>query len=272
MQSFAFVVGLAAVAFLWRKIQEEDDKGRRADVADGFVAQSRATVLKSYSLSASHTLLQKYVREASIAIPREVRQQPPISKLPASSSDRTGYVKQLVQWAVARYRMPMPKMKVRFSQIKVEHAGSVRRTDDGAWAIDIDASYKDDDLCLALIVAHEVAHVALGQRRIRLPIEVQNEELTDTTTVLAGFGPIYQLGSFREDVIHDVSGVRVNVARLGYLSPPALVYLSALQVEMRVGQSSSTRTTYPSGCIQLSASSPHFRENGNRPILVLLVV
>lgn len=69
----------------------------------------------------------------------------------------------------------------------------------------------------------------------------RNEELTDATAVMAGFGPLLLRTVYREAFAASENGVDVHGDCLGYLPPKALVYLSAVQLEMAGGSRKQLR-------------------------------
>ena len=91
---------------------------------------------------------------------------------------------------------------------------------------------KWSDLSLTAIIAHEMAHVVLGLKNVILEPIQRNEELTDTVSVLAGFGEAAYSASLQERVnpfLLLVGTVSVSRRRLGYLPRNEILHLSKIK-------------------------------------------
>jgi hypothetical protein len=238
MSDFFQVILAIAIGwgFWWlhkrERVQRETKKAeaiRRAQ--EKVLSELREDAHRTFSVVAAHPSLQEYVRIAAGTLGKNVLSQHPVQKPPSVDLPRGEYAKKLILIAGQRFGVALPRIAVRFSQLEGKHAGMVRQRG-GTWYVDLAHEYADDDLALAAIIAHEMAHVVLLNARVFLQSEQRNEELTDATAVLAGFGPLLLDAYWREEVEVTEQQVNARVHRLGYLPPAGVLYLTAIQLEI----------------------------------------
>lgn len=173
--------------------------------------------------------MQSHLRTILAAFGPEIARQPPLHYPPTPKDDRIAYLKLVVRLAATRYNVPLDRVHVRFTNEQFDReAGRIRQTGRGTF-IDVMSQYRDHDAMLTVIVAHEMAHYALANRRIWIDDKQENEELTDTLAVLVGFGPLMIDAYHRE-----FSGVQgqtlyTSIFGLGYLHPTAVAYFTLVQ-------------------------------------------
>lgn len=155
--------------------------------------------LRSYIRLASAALgtdvLAKAEMEAVPALPRPqgIRRDPsgvwisspaggPKAASPADA------LKILVRRVAEQYGITVPRIAVRFVHT-TDFAGSIRR-ESALWYVDVASRYQQDPDRLVAIIAHEMAHAVLLDLGVSLPDKQRDEELTDATAVLAGFGSV----------------------------------------------------------------------------------
>lgn len=90
---------------------------------------------------------------------------------------------------------------------------------------------------LAGLLAHEVAHAWRHRHQLVSPDRALEEELTDLTTIVLGFGLLTVNNGFRERTTLHLEGgmtwTRYSAAWAGYLSVEALSWLLAVQLAVR---------------------------------------
>jgi len=235
MEALAVIAVLVVLYLLGRRQSPPPSRSPQELAKQELLERARRGAEGDFNLSARLPEIREYVRMGSQVLPIEKLTLPPVVDLPSSDGSRLEFAKRSIQLAVHRFGMPMPPMKVRFSRMPDGHAGSVQAHPDGTWAVDLDSSIQSDLEAILSVAAHEVAHVALLRRGITLAPTQRNEELTDTTAVLAGFGPIMLRTVLRESILEGEDRLELHSRKLGYLPPRALAFLSALRVEMAGG-------------------------------------
>lgn len=141
------------------------------------------------------------------------------------------YVKSIILFATKRYGLESPRVAVKFSHLPSHEAGHVF-AHNGTGYIEIDHHHRHNKVSLAAIVAHEVAHVLLGQRGVRIEQTSANEEFTDAVAVLAGFGKIMHRACLQEYInpwLLPFGGVQRMTIKQGYLKREEIAYLARLQ-------------------------------------------
>ena len=93
------------------------------------------------------------------------------------------------------------------------------------WKIKVLDRYRNDPEQILSIVAHELAHVALLSRGVRLPDTRENEELTDAAAALAGFGPLMIRLRSKEHLSQHGRVFVLSRRTPGYLESGAIAYL-----------------------------------------------
>jgi hypothetical protein len=99
------------------------------------------------------------------------------------------------------------------------------------WRVEVADRYRSDAEVTLVIVAHEVAHVALFDRRVGRTSAKENEELTDAAAALAGFAPVMTRVARREHVWRSGKKIYMTLGAAGYLKAGALEYLALAQRE-----------------------------------------
>lgn len=157
---------------------------------------------------------------------------------PTTSAARLEFVKWLVVFCAGRYLIDMPRIAVKFSNLKTNEAGHVYYRE-GIWYVEIDEAFKWSDLSLTAIIAHEMAHVVLGLKNVRLEPTIRNEELTDTVAILAGFGQVTYAACLQEKlnpILLLVGIISVSRHKLGYLPRNEIMYLSKIKKSISLSQ------------------------------------
>jgi hypothetical protein len=144
------------------------------------------------------------------------------------------YAIRLARLIAERYGLVLEHGDFRFVNLR-DAAGRVT-VRGRAYFIEINVRYREDPEAVASIMAHEFAHVFLAARGIRLAPDRRNEELTDTTAILAGFGPIMARTCERTRVNYYIVAFSLRTTYLGYLRRPAVTWLTDLQQRIAVGQ------------------------------------
>lgn len=244
MDAFVALALLAALAWVLdrtrsdrapgpdRSVQKLQERARRSHEGD-FYLEDRLHELR------------EYVKLAAPVFAPGALESPPIDTIPPPQPRPIETVKDAVRFAARRFALDPAELRVRFTSMPGSHAGSVRFGKGGAWLIDVDRQYEARPEALVAIVAHELVHVALNKRGIRLEPTQRNEELTDVTAVLAGFGPLLVRTVHQEEVFVGERQVSLRSQRLGYLPASALACLSALRVEMAGGAAEFYREHVP---------------------------
>lgn len=129
---------------------------------------------------------------------------------------RIDYAKALVRFVAKRYGITFPRIAIRFRALHGQ-AGLIR-SDGRTCYIDISEDIRDDDHRLCAVIAHELAHYVLAVRGVRLNPEWRNEELTDATAVMAGFGWVMINAAVRKQTHFVAGGWVESTSTVGYLS------------------------------------------------------
>ncbi|HYN80040.1 MAG TPA: hypothetical protein VES88_00945 [Gemmatimonadaceae bacterium] len=176
--------------------------------------------------------LQGYTKELITNFGSDFLRCAPIVYPALTSDDRISYAKGIVRIAARRYGVQIQNLGIRFARKSVgREAGSLRQVGD-RFFLDVLELYKDNDVALHAIIAHEMAHFALAKKSLRIEDKQKNEELTDALTVLAGFGPIVLQAYYTEINVQNERVEACAIFGLGYLHPSALAYLTLIQAEV----------------------------------------
>jgi len=182
--------------------------------------------------------LKEYVRVGAEVLGVPMLRLPPLTRVPRwqHDSNTEEWTRAFLRLATARFGLlSPPRIAFRYTPL-VGHAGRIREQA-RTWYVDIDQTYRRSLGAIAIILAHEMAHLVLHHRRVRLEPEQRNEELTDAVAALAGFGPL--MVKWSEDVTEGVEGAtRVTVTRrIGYLSTDDIRVLTRLHNHISTGRS-----------------------------------
>ena len=180
--------------------------------------------------------LREYIRLAAPVIGRGVLLSPPlpeniINDLSDGFKDRTKYARWLATFAAKSYGLPTLPLYVLFEKLDNEKAGSISYRN-SAWYLCVDEKYQYDDVKVISIVAHEMAHVLLAHRGLKIEPAIKNEELTDTVSVLAGYGRSIHSACLKERVnplLLFVGVLSVKREKLGYLSKDEFAFILRLK-------------------------------------------
>jgi hypothetical protein len=192
----------------------------------------------------------EYVRIAAAALGSQRVARPPVLELPKPEAHEKP---SFWQWSPNARAVCHVRYAIRLARLIAERYGLVlehgdfkfvslpdaagRVTVQGrAYFIEISLLYRGDSEAVASIMAHEFAHVFLAKQGIHLTPKLRNEELTDTTAILAGFGPLMTRTCQRTRTYYYVFGYSSKTTFLGYLKRPAVVWLTDLQQRIALGQ------------------------------------
>jgi hypothetical protein len=161
-----------------------------------FLKEERQEKLREYMRIAIKALGQGVVAQAELDAHffRQIRQQAFKNSLLEEDQSFTTFLKLLVTACLRQYNFNEPRIEIKWSVLKAGTAAHVYKNN-SIWCVEVDDRYIIDDLRLTCIVAHELAHVVLGSKGILLTPVQRNEELTDATAALAGFGALLQKAS-----------------------------------------------------------------------------
>lgn len=143
------------------------------------------------------------------------------------------FLKKLTLACARHYRFDMPRLKVAYSWLEGGIAARVSMRAD-IWYIEVDDKYCVDDIRQMVIVAHEMAHVVLDKKRVRLKPTLRNEELTDTVAVLAGFGNVFEKVCSTKEQFESDCGTKTitQTQSMGYLKRADIQYLLSIKKKL----------------------------------------
>mgnify|MGYP001285868099 FL=1 len=95
------------------------------------------------------------------------------------------------------------------------------------WKIEVDPKYKSADLDLIANIAHEVAHIVLDIRQVKVSPRQFNEELTDTVAIFGGFG---------RAIYNGASTDFLKNYKIGYLEENEIIHLGRIKELISKGQ------------------------------------
>ncbi|HSC33283.1 MAG TPA: hypothetical protein VLD17_16275 [Gemmatimonadaceae bacterium] len=100
-----------------------------------------------------------------------------------------------------------------------------RDTTHDHYQIEVADRYRADPEAAAVIVGHELAHIALWRRGIARQSRLSDERLTDVAAAMAGFGDLMVAVSRRERWTESGERVSLRVGTTGYLHRDAIQHL-----------------------------------------------
>lgn len=133
---------------------------------------------------------------------------------------RLSYIKSLVEFCLKQYQIEYQTIKIGFFEMKDNHAGLIINKN-GVWYIKVDRKFIGNDNALISIISHEMAHYTNNKKMIALTNSNLNEELTDVTAIMAGFGK----PQLRSKEIYLEKEGKQYLYKLGYLSIMDIEYL-----------------------------------------------
>lgn len=195
-------------------------------------------------------VLRGYFRTAVRTLGTEVVLQPPVTRRPKSEglrglrrlmwrrdrylASRLRYASEVVRLCAKQYDIPFPDLRVQYVTSNA-FAGQIRR-EQGRWYVSLAKHFIDDDLRILSIIAHEMAHVVLLSKGVSLPDAVENERLTDTAAVVAGFGPMMHRAAELQRVRFELFAQLISTTRIGYLSKRDIRVLSRIRSRVAAGR------------------------------------
>lgn len=117
--------------------------------------------------------------------------------------------------AIERFGLKHGAVTFEFRKLQ-NRAGQVQMID-GSWHITLDDSICWDAQRIASTIGHEMAHVMLFQKNIKMDNDIHQELLTDTIAALAGFALIMHSARYRENAIPIGPVIRIKKSKIGYL-------------------------------------------------------
>lgn len=186
-------------------------------------------------LEKRRTELKKHIRIASKIIGNQIllsnlHNKKGIINL-SKKNTKQDYLKQLTIYYSNAYNLPQLNISANFSKLKGKKAGQIALIN-GIWYLDVDEEYSSDKLRTAAIVAHEMAHLVINIRGVRLWNPFEIEEITDTIVILAGFGKLIY-SAYTEEFINPIflllGVLMVKEKQLGNLSRSDIIYISRIK-------------------------------------------
>jgi hypothetical protein len=163
------------------------------------------------------------------ALPATGFAEAPVAEAPKwpHTHDAASWSREFARFASFRYGLPLPRYTIAFEPMD-GHAGRVIDAGHECQII-IDSRYVTDIEILGHVIAHEVAHLVLNRVGLRAGDEWDNELLTDTLAVLAGFGPLMLAGKQRSRSNATLSTRSTTTTRIGYLAESDIAWLMAVR-------------------------------------------
>jgi hypothetical protein len=182
--------------------------------------------LRAYLTLAKQGLGDEVFRkpEIDLKVCKSIRHQLFANSDSLDSDLEIDFVKKLVLFCACQYGIKIPRIKVKYSWLKEGTAAHVSHQK-GIWFVEIDDSYVAEDKKLLAIIAHEMAHIVLGLKGILLEPTLRNEELTDATAVMAGFGAVFEDVCVTESIRKSGEFQFTRTESMGYLKKEDIRYL-----------------------------------------------
>ena len=142
------------------------------------------------------------------------------------------------------------------TSMKKKYAGGVDRGIGGISHIQISQKYLKSEAMVLSILAHELCHIYLVEKGLRGATEIQNEALTDLTTIYTGLGVITLNGckqvSTKIEQLYDGQRETTTTTSIGYFNIDAYAFAYELICYAR-----NIDTVYFEKLISRSSSGPH---------------
>lgn len=135
---------------------------------------------------------------------------------------RLPFIAEIVRFCLKQYEADYEKIKINFFTMDSNHAGSISYINN-TWYIKLDEKYIENDTALITIISHEMAHYVLLKNNIVIEPNIKNEELTDATLIMAGFG--YQALRAKKTWSINPHNLWYQDVSLGYLSESDIKFL-----------------------------------------------
>jgi len=155
------------------------------------------------------------------------------------------FASEVVRFCLKKYKIDYQTIKINFFRMNIKEAGSITNRN-GIWYIKLEERFMKNDVALTSIISHEIAHYVLLRKNVLLHPTIRNEELTDTTSIIAGFGKA-QLAS--KHITQEV-GDKVTLEKLGYLSVQDIYFIE--KIKLAISSQKPIRRFYP---INISTNS-----------------
>jgi hypothetical protein len=190
------------------------------------------TARSSFDFTGVLPALRTYTRIAARCLGDAILLRPQVQCVPVEKGSPIDHLRLLVRFAFRRYGCEMPPVElgispyIRSSQSAAGAWGMVGIRN-GIWSMDIAEPCTHDPFNFLTTVAHEVAHIVLFLRHGWPGNRCENESLTDTLSIMGGFGPIILMSNCTH-----ADGNHAERAALGYLHPSAVAFLAAKRARM----------------------------------------
>ena len=201
-----------------------------------------------FDLTAWRDRLDGYVDVLRSILPPAAMAAPPITEVSFAAMHCLEMARSAVDEAARRFGLALPVYAIELTsdmpsscdgQVVWEVPWDVRLSGDQLivepapdrdpdWRVRLRDGLQHDPERLAVVAAHEVAHIVLLARKVRVQPESENELLTDAAAVLAGFGPLMERTAFALKT-NSMRGRkrRWYFTQSGYLHRSAVRYLQA---------------------------------------------
>lgn len=143
--------------------------------------------------------------------------------------------------------LEMPNLTFVISYVKQKEnvGGHIQLDNSSEVFIEIDADFKNDPEMVLSILSHEICHKYLQKHSIKLSPVLENEILTDLTTVYTGLGKLSLNGCEKTMVtIHDLGNNKTQTTRqkkrTGYVSRDDFAFAYALVSRLKKNPDNST--------------------------------
>jgi hypothetical protein len=149
-----------------------------------------------------------------------------------SLSEEPIFIQKIAKKVAAHYKLSNTTFIVGFnSALKAAATVEIRNSDQIFIEYNHDGRLNMVDLWPTL--AHEIAHIYLNRLGIEYSDTLRNEVLTDTATIILGFGHCYLSAQRKEAVGFYSSGTKYMKKTLGYLSPEEMGYILSIRDHIR---------------------------------------
>ena len=149
-------------------------------------------------------------------------------KFSTQKKKREAFVHQTVLRIADHCNIEIPRIATRFTDKDSEFGGRVWSKGE-IWYIELNNRLRFDDAALVATIAHEMAHVVLLRSKIRITPMLTNEELTDVTAAMFGFGNYLRRVARRQRRLTVGTTTLIRTETLGYLSPSEFDYVMTIK-------------------------------------------
>ena len=149
-----------------------------------------------------------------------------------TQSDESIFIQKIAKKVAAHYRLDNTTFIVGFNS-SLDAAAIVEIRNSDQIFIEYNHSGRINMVDLWPTLAHEIAHIYLNRLGIEYKETIQNEILTDTATIILGFGHCYLSAQRKEVTEFSNSGTSYTTKSLGYLSPEEMGYILSIRDHIR---------------------------------------